>query len=433
VELSTDGEFAPFKGQPASALVLPAQSICSSKTRAGDQLVIRDSEEAAQHPAKISVADAVPVAVDDAISSPLEQFLARQTAMGSAHGRVQQSAKSLMELSPTGQGAPIPTPGSQGIPSVADSSRPGMSGRAMPAEAQPSLEPRIRRISPSRETSFVKPPASVPQTPARDLKPPRSNVAQFPSRGPVPQAPEFPTKGRAPVPQSTEGGDEFAAPSQEKISLLMRILRLQFLHRDRELRQELPLRRRGQGKKSKQKTGSVSPRALQTLRWLYPEFEISTQPPEIVPQSYTSKTKFQQELKSSVDMQFVRWLYPELYFSRRPPAGSGPVDRRIANRIHKPGLVAYYFTGGPPRAHKLSDISVTGFYMHTEDRWMPGTIIRMTLQLTESSGDEPTDTITVNSRVVRWGPDGEGFEFVLAGFMDELLPISYRKSELPQA
>src|SRR6516162_8850841 len=35
IELSTDGEFAPFKGQPASALVLPPQSISSSKTRNG--------------------------------------------------------------------------------------------------------------------------------------------------------------------------------------------------------------------------------------------------------------------------------------------------------------------------------------------------------------------------------------------------------------
>jgi hypothetical protein len=66
--------------------------------------------------------------------------------------------------------------------------------------------------------------------------------------------------------------------------------------------------------------------------------------------------------------------------------------------------------------------------MHTEERWMPGTIIRMTLQLIDTKGEDPTDTITVHSRVVRWGPDGEGFEFVLAGFLDEPLPISYSKS-----
>ncbi len=41
VELSKDGEFAPFKGQPASALVLPPKSLATSKTREGDQLDLR--------------------------------------------------------------------------------------------------------------------------------------------------------------------------------------------------------------------------------------------------------------------------------------------------------------------------------------------------------------------------------------------------------
>src|ERR1700749_4683253 len=45
VELSTDGEFAPFFGQPASALILPPQSIASSKTRPGDQLLVQPVEE----------------------------------------------------------------------------------------------------------------------------------------------------------------------------------------------------------------------------------------------------------------------------------------------------------------------------------------------------------------------------------------------------
>ena len=45
---------------------------------------------------------------------------------------------------------------------------------------------------------------------------------------------------------------------------------------------------------------------------------------------------------------------------------------------------------------------------------MPGTIVRMTLQRVGAKGDDPSDTITVNSRIVRWGEDGEGFEFILA-------------------
>ena len=76
-------------------------------------------------------------------------------------------------------------------------------------------------------------------------------------------------------------------------------------------------------------------------------------------------------------------------------------------------MVAYYFTGGSPAPQRISNISVTGFYLQTDERWMPGTVVRMTLQRLGSKGDDPADTITVNSRIVRWGADGEGFEFIL--------------------
>ncbi len=45
LELSTDGEFAPFRGQPSSALVLPCQSLASTQTQPGDQLILRTLEE----------------------------------------------------------------------------------------------------------------------------------------------------------------------------------------------------------------------------------------------------------------------------------------------------------------------------------------------------------------------------------------------------
>ncbi|MGA9462362.1 MAG: hypothetical protein WBV28_06205, partial [Terracidiphilus sp.] len=46
VELSKDGEFASFKSQPASALVLPPRSISASKTKDGDDLELRLVESA---------------------------------------------------------------------------------------------------------------------------------------------------------------------------------------------------------------------------------------------------------------------------------------------------------------------------------------------------------------------------------------------------
>ena len=69
--------------------------------------------------------------------------------------------------------------------------------------------------------------------------------------------------------------------------------------------------------------------------------------------------------------RFKRWLNPSV------PKAS---DRRRAYRRHVPGMVAHYYTGGPPTPHEIADISMTGLYLLTEDRWMPDTMIRMTLQ-----------------------------------------------------
>lgn len=89
-------------------------------------------------------------------------------------------------------------------------------------------------------------------------------------------------------------------------------------------------------------------------------------------------------------------------------------DRRRAHRLALPGLVAYYWTGSAPRAYQIADISSTGFYLLTEERWFPGTIVLMTLQRTDGGGQNLDDSIAVQSRVVRWGSDGLGLAFVLS-------------------
>lgn len=93
-------------------------------------------------------------------------------------------------------------------------------------------------------------------------------------------------------------------------------------------------------------------------------------------------------------------------------------ESRRSPRLPKPGLVGYYFTGGISKPHEIQNISVTGFFMKTEERLLPGTVIRMTLQVEGSTGEDPNDTITVHSRVISWSPSGGGFEFVLPGFLE---------------
>lgn len=93
-------------------------------------------------------------------------------------------------------------------------------------------------------------------------------------------------------------------------------------------------------------------------------------------------------------------------------------ERRRARRLPLPGLVAYYWTGSTPRAYQVADISMSGLYLLTEERWYPGTLVLMTLQRTDAEGRNLDDAVAVQSRVVRWGSDGLGLSFVLLKSMD---------------
>jgi hypothetical protein len=93
-------------------------------------------------------------------------------------------------------------------------------------------------------------------------------------------------------------------------------------------------------------------------------------------------------------------------------------DPRKAPREPAPGLAAYYWTGGVAEAHNVRDISSTGLYLVTEERWYPGTLILMTLQETGSGPESSERAIQVHSRAVRWGEDGVGLQFVLSNTRD---------------
>ncbi len=102
-------------------------------------------------------------------------------------------------------------------------------------------------------------------------------------------------------------------------------------------------------------------------------------------------------------IRFLRWL---------------STDRRGSKRHPLPGLVAYYWTGGAPQAFHIADISTNGLYLLTDERWFPGTMILMTLQRTNTEGDDPDDFISVLTKVIRWSADGVGLSFVPSNTVD---------------
>jgi len=88
-------------------------------------------------------------------------------------------------------------------------------------------------------------------------------------------------------------------------------------------------------------------------------------------------------------------------------------DPRKAPRDVAPGLAAYYWNGSVPKAHGIRDISSSGLYVVTEERWYPGTLVLMTLTRTDCGEEVEERSISVQSRAVRWGNDGVGLKFVL--------------------
>ena len=105
------------------------------------------------------------------------------------------------------------------------------------------------------------------------------------------------------------------------------------------------------------------------------------------------------EKKPATKNWLNRWLNPE------------PPDPRTSPRLPLTWLAAWFFTGGTPKAHGVRDISSTGIYVFTEERWYLGTVIRMTLADLKNSA--PERSMTVNAKVVRWGNDGVGLKFIL--------------------
>jgi Flp pilus assembly protein TadG len=88
-------------------------------------------------------------------------------------------------------------------------------------------------------------------------------------------------------------------------------------------------------------------------------------------------------------------------------------ERRKATRQEAPELVAHYWDGAAPLAHDVRDISSTGLYLLTEQRWYPGTLVKISLQRNGVTDTDPDRSITVSGKVVRSGADGVGLSLVL--------------------
>jgi hypothetical protein len=89
-----------------------------------------------------------------------------------------------------------------------------------------------------------------------------------------------------------------------------------------------------------------------------------------------------------------------------------------AERRTVPGLEAIHSTGTCPGLDIVRNISATGMYLVTRERWPQGDVNPVRLVYPELNDDTPENQVTLMTRTVRWGEDGLGLTFILPECMD---------------
>lgn len=99
----------------------------------------------------------------------------------------------------------------------------------------------------------------------------------------------------------------------------------------------------------------------------------------------------------------LRWLNPSAI----------DVEQRDSIRMPAKDLVAYVGPEGEQTKLEVGDISSSGVYLRTGERWEPGSNVALTLQRNGPLADMPERRVEVEANTVRHGKDGVGLAFAL--------------------
>ena len=88
------------------------------------------------------------------------------------------------------------------------------------------------------------------------------------------------------------------------------------------------------------------------------------------------------------------------------------VERRKTPRKEVLNLTANYWEGLGLAYHRVRDVSLGGAFILADFKWVPGTIVTMTLQFEDQLGGSGSPiTTVVRARVVRQATEGLGVQF----------------------
>lgn len=144
---------------------------------------------------------------------------------------------------------------------------------------------------------------------------------------------------------------------------------------------------------------------VQLERRAGPPIFVSSAQPYALPTAAPTNGTDHSTVRETLGVRLLRWL---------------GTDRRKGARYVFSNLVAYTWNGEVPEPLPIGDISESGLYLVTQERWFLGTRMLMTLQKANADNAAQHESIAVQTKVVRWGADGEGLSFILSDSPEHL-------------
>ena len=144
---------------------------------------------------------------------------------------------------------------------------------------------------------------------------------------------------------------------------------------------------------------------------ILPEAPLPANPPVQILRDLPARpnSPFEEDLRGNqrpgepVIGRFLRWLYPAVYQE----------ERRSSVRWPASGLVAYQIRGESLRKLEVRNISSSGIYVLTTERWKPGEMIQLSLQKNGLPEQRVDHRVEVEAGAARFGKDGVGLTFAL--------------------
>ncbi len=398
-ELLPGGDFPAFKERAASALVLPLKTMSLSKTLPGDQLVIEVDEqpvveEAAKNGVKalrdsngnapeVEGVELMPESLEEEVVAPISRsddpFRPRAIVM---------PLETEVECQDDQENED-------------GSGEPAASGDEAPIAQFMSLDEETESQGKAMPVATVVPqvvPQGVPQVGLPPVERTNGNGARGKSR----------TGGRRNGQESaTQRTDEKAktsAPEREvplNVPLISVSLEVE--------KQPEPPSASIFSAPAVQREESAAERVFVSTGVAPAESDGDLKAQHAAIQRFIEEAKAQIPQKQSGFVRALRWLYPD---------SKSTNDRRGSIRRPSPELVAYYAEKGAQQAHDVGNISSTGVYLVTDERWPPGALIPLTLQRKGELEDSSGRRIRVQAGPARWGKDGIGLYFVFPTGVD---------------